>query len=129
MNSIGIGCGELYPFFLLLFKTYQTFLFAVAIYKFLSYHCAQPAFERPTPHVEAQTGDAPAVALGSAVEVAVDGVSEVAGLGILFGDPAGNVVELFAKARKERGPGEIVAGGAGMGQGQLFQPEFLPELH
>src|SRR5215470_7361344 len=96
MRWIGIGRRELYPFFGLLFKTYQPFLLAISIDEFLRHYGAQPAFKRTSAHVEIQARDTAAVLLCGAVEVTVDGISQIAALRVFLGDAAGDVVQLLS---------------------------------
>src|SRR5215470_4315559 len=101
MRWIGIGRRELYPFFRLLFKAYQPFLLAISIDEFLRHYGAQPAFKRTPAHVEIQPRDSTAILLGSAVEIAIDGISQIAALRFFFGDAAGDVVKLLSVTERK----------------------------
>ena len=102
---------------------------AVVVDESLGQHGAQPCGKRAAAVIAAQGRLAPAVLLTQAVEIGVERVGQVAGLGIGAGQPVGGLIEGGAVGGHEALPGRFPAFGAGVGQHQVVDAELAEEAN
>src|SRR5215469_3150217 len=114
--------------FLLFIQANEARVRPKAIHEFLCEHGPEPALKRSASAIGRELGDTLAIANGRSVQVSIKAVGEFAATAFIASDCVGYFVEPRAKAREEDFPGVLVARGAAMCKGEIFNLQAAQKL-